>query len=470
MLAALNDVHERCEEITTVYNLPGHTVQNRTLAVIDFASKPGQHVVGIPEFKYVGNMHGNEVVGREIILALADYLCEQYKAGNKTIVWIIENARIHLMPSMNPDGWEIANVQPVREDGKMDWIKGRTNADGVDLNRNFPDLNELIYKNEKTHGRNNHVERLAEALSKKDLAPETKSVMQWLSSTPFVLSANLHGGDLVANYPYDATRDGTTHKYTKSPDDATFKYLAGVYASNHAIMAKEHKPCDMSGDDNFVEDGGTTNGADWYSVPGGMQDYNYLETDCFEITLELGCEKFPRSNQMEGYWEDNKNALIEFILQVHIGVKGLVVDAVTLEPIDHAAIKVKNISNDIYIEHDITTHKDGDYYRLLIDGAYMLKATAPGYHPSVKCRLVQNEDGTTAEEVHFSLTPMDYLPPDDNEDYEMCQMLIYNFGPVPDQINQKSIEDDDELLTELQYLGKLKQLLRNVHGGNQVQQ
>lgn len=60
---------------------------------------------------------------------------------------------------------------------------GRNNANGVDLNRNFPDQ----YFNN----------------SKVPRQKETLHMMEWIRSNPFVLSANLHGGAIVASYPYD---------------------------------------------------------------------------------------------------------------------------------------------------------------------------------------------------------------------------------------------------------------------------
>lgn len=65
---------------------------------------------------------------------------------------------------------------------------GRGNAANIDLNRDFPDRLEQ-----------SHVHQLR-AQSRQ---PETAALVNWIVSKPFVLSANFHGGAVVASYPYD---------------------------------------------------------------------------------------------------------------------------------------------------------------------------------------------------------------------------------------------------------------------------
>ena len=50
-------------------------------------------------------------------------------------------------------------------------------------------------------------------------------VMAWIHSYSWVLSANMHGGDLVANYPFDEAREGKPHLSAPTPDDDLFKYV-----------------------------------------------------------------------------------------------------------------------------------------------------------------------------------------------------------------------------------------------------
>ena len=92
---------------------------------------------------------------------------------------------------------------------------------------------------------------------------------------------------------------------------------------------------------------GITNGAMWYSVSGGMQDWNYLHTNDFEITLELGCYKYPPPEQLPTFWDDNREALLAYISKVHMGVKGVVRDSASGEPIEGAVIEVDSIKHPI---------------------------------------------------------------------------------------------------------------------------
>lgn len=63
---------------------------------------------------------------------------------------------------------------------------------------------------------------------------------------------------------------------------------------------------------------GITNGAKWYVLTGGMQDYNYQHSNCMEITLELGCFKYPNHTELSKYWLDNREPLLRFMEQVNI--------------------------------------------------------------------------------------------------------------------------------------------------------
>lgn len=207
--------------------------------------------------------------------------------------------------------------------------------------------------------------------------PEVQAVMNWSLANNFVLSANLHGGALVANYPFDDSpkdfQSGADPKTVRNPteENEIFKYLASTYANSHRKMY-QGKPCPSYIRESFPD--GITNGADWYAVTGGMQDWSYLHGGTYELTLEVGCYKFPKAEELSTFWMDNKEALVKFIEQVHVGIKGFVKSSIG-SSIPHAAISVNNI------QHVTYTGSDGDYYRLLLPGKYNLTASAKGYEP-----------------------------------------------------------------------------------------
>ncbi|XP_067414959.1 carboxypeptidase Z [Emydura macquarii macquarii] len=396
MVSILKKTASRCSHIARTYSI-GRSFEGRDLFVIEFSTNPGHHELMKPEFKYIGNMHGNEVVGKELLIYLAQYLCSEYLLGNPRIQTLINNTRIHLLPSLNPDGYELAAEEGAGYNG---WINGRQTAQNLDLNRNFPDLTSEAYNRASLRWAHTDHIPIPESYWGGKVAPETKAIMKWMRVIPFVLSASLHGGELVVTYPYDFSRHPLEEKmFSPTPDEKMFRLLSKAYANAHPIISdKSEVRCGG----NFVKRGGIINGAEWYSFTGGMADFNYLHTNCFEITLELGCEKFPLEEELYSVWHENKESLLSFMEMIHRGIKGIVMDKFG-NPIKNARISVKGI------RHDVITAADGDYWRLLPPGTYIISAHAIGYSKVMK-RVTLPAKMKRAGRVDFVLRALDTWP------------------------------------------------------------
>ncbi|KAK0076643.1 hypothetical protein PV325_005068 [Microctonus aethiopoides] len=57
----------RFQNLTYLYSI-GQSVEGRELWVMVISSSPYDHMVGKPDVKYVANIHGDEAVGRELML------------------------------------------------------------------------------------------------------------------------------------------------------------------------------------------------------------------------------------------------------------------------------------------------------------------------------------------------------------------------------------------------------------------
>ncbi|CAF3095078.1 unnamed protein product [Rotaria sp. Silwood2] len=366
MVEKLKELNNKYPNITSLYTI-GKSNENRDLWVMIISDQPLIHEPGEPEVKYIGNMHGDEAVGRECLILFIEYLCINYEK-NEYITQLINNIRIHIMPTMNPDGFEYEYKQTVHLQGP-----GRFNAHKIDLNRNFPKIeleplnnnndNNIVIPKQNSDNNRYYLDELTN--TQENIEPEVRAVMHWSLIYPFVLSANLHGGALVANYPFDGKIQDSTRKESKSPDDQTFKMLAKAYSHAHPKMYQGNA-CIRFND-------GITNGASWYIVDGGMQDWSYAYTSDMEITIELGCNKYPDETELESYWDDNKGALLAYITQVVHGIRGFVFDSKTKMPLSGVIIRVHGI------QHNVSSYRDGDFFRLLTPGIYDITAERIGY-------------------------------------------------------------------------------------------
>lgn len=92
----------------------------------------------------------------------------------------------------------------------------------------------------------------------------------------------------------------------------------------------------------------------------------------FELTLELGCLKFPAASALEGLWQDNREPLIRYIEQIHRGVHGFIRSSIST-PIGGAAVTLNDVT------HVTKSTTLGEYWKLVTPGRYNISVEASGY-------------------------------------------------------------------------------------------
>ncbi len=91
MVEKLKELNNKYSNITSLYTI-GKSVENRDLWVIIISDRPLIHEPGEPEVRYVGNIHGDETVGRECLIRFIECLCINY-GKNDYITKLIDNVR-----------------------------------------------------------------------------------------------------------------------------------------------------------------------------------------------------------------------------------------------------------------------------------------------------------------------------------------------------------------------------------------
>lgn len=104
------------------------------------------------------NMHAAESANTPILMKFLIDILNDYESGDKEIAEMLKTVKIAAIPCINPDGYEVYNFGVESINNKNLWIYKnkdtikfnhfKFNANGVDLNRNFPTQNAGLYYKE----------------------------------------------------------------------------------------------------------------------------------------------------------------------------------------------------------------------------------------------------------------------------------------------------------------------------------
>ncbi len=314
-----------------------------------------------PEFWWTASMHGDELVCYVITLRLIDYLLSNYET-DPMVTDLLNNIEIYINPLANPDGMfhnspglnSVSNAK-------------RSNANDIDLNRNFPTLNGDPYT----------------------LQDEAQLMMDYATAHDFVMSVNVHSGTELINYPWDTWK--STEKLNADTD--WWEYVCNVYADK----VHDNAPYSYFNGPGLTWDGtynysGVTHGADWYYAIGSRQDYMNYHQYIQESTLELSDTKALDADELPAHWNYNKDALLSYTQQCLFGLRGVVTDALSGEPLEGVKVEIEN--HDMDNSEVYSTAPVGNYHRPIFEGTYDFTFSLEGYFPQTHTVTISNNTST----------------------------------------------------------------------------
>ncbi|MBT8252333.1 MAG: hypothetical protein KJN68_00020, partial [Bacteroidia bacterium] len=285
----------------------GTTVNGRSLFVLKISDNVSTDEAE-PEFFYSSSMHGDELAGFPLMIRLIDYLLTNY-GSDAEVDNLVNTTEIFICPNANPDG--------SYDGGNSNIISNptRANANGQDLNRNYPDNQNIG----RINGNGGNTSRLHYDSTNNHYEPETEAFIKFEESRNIVLGANFHGGVELVNYPYDNT-------YNEHVDHDYFERISVEYATNVHNDSTDPTYMMVDYDSGTYPSPGVAHGATWYVVYGGRQDYMNFYRHSKELTIELSDTKFLPGNQLPDHWDWNKQAFLDLIKQANYGLQGSVTD------------------------------------------------------------------------------------------------------------------------------------------------
>ena len=229
-----------------------------------------------PEFFYSSTIHGDELTGYYFMLRLIDTLLTGY-ANNEELRYLVDHVNIYINPLANPDGTYNGGDNSVQ--GAM-----RYNSNWVDLNRNYPDPFGTDPDD--------------------PIQLENTLMMDYVGQHQFRLSANLHGGSEVLNYPWDSFESWERRHPQWEWWEAVCKRFIDTMRTYAPSLYRD------------VVSAGYIEGGDWYVIPNGRQDYINYYHDCLEMTMEVSSDKKLSTNQLDAYWGYQHRSLINYIKEL----------------------------------------------------------------------------------------------------------------------------------------------------------